>query len=184
MDFCGQAIALRLAAESAVIAALDIAGAGLKETVKKMIALGGHAKAYVLDISNATVVDAIAKAILANFGKVTTRSTTLAFSTTISSCWRSMRHCGTYHRGSVSKAFICCARATSGLTSHGSATIVNHSPIAGVVVHGWWWADLPRPSTVWSAWPNRSSAVLFLALDEVSFVYGSQLVTDGGWTAV
>jgi 3-oxoacyl-[acyl-carrier protein] reductase len=66
----GQAIALKLAAEGADIAVVDIKPEFTTETVDKVKALGRRAWGYGADVSNAQNVEETAKQILADAGKV------------------------------------------------------------------------------------------------------------------
>jgi len=66
----GQAIALKLAAAGADIAAVDLKPEFCAETCQKAQALGRRTWAYGADVSNAAGVEATAKQILADAGKV------------------------------------------------------------------------------------------------------------------
>lgn len=235
----GQAIALRLAAEGAAVAALDVSEAGLKETVEKIAAAGGRAQAYAADISNAAAVDATVKAILADFGKVTTLVNNAGIfdnhvtpQETDEALWD--RIIAVDLKG----IYLLCKALLPALQASGNAAIVNLSSIAGIVAHGGGLAytaakhgvigltksiaadygpavrcNAVLPGAVMTAMTEKvfakdqgnaavleaiggspagryaqpaelANAVLFLASDEASFVYGAQLVVDGGWTVV
>jgi len=66
----GQAIALKLAAEGAAIAAVDLKPEFTAETVEKAQALGRRAWGYGVDVANAAGVEETAARILADAGKV------------------------------------------------------------------------------------------------------------------
>jgi len=62
----GRAIAERLAAEGAAVAAIDIDPAAARETAKRIAAAGGRAEGYGADVSRAAELDAaLTKAVLA-----------------------------------------------------------------------------------------------------------------------
>jgi NAD(P)-dependent dehydrogenase (short-subunit alcohol dehydrogenase family) len=59
----GRATAVRIAAEGGAVACLDVAEAGLKETVESIVAAGGKAEAYRCDVSDeSAVTDAVTRA--------------------------------------------------------------------------------------------------------------------------
>lgn len=59
----GRATAVRIAAEGGAVACLDVAEAGLKETVESIVAAGGKAEAYRCDVSDeSAVTDTVARA--------------------------------------------------------------------------------------------------------------------------
>ncbi|MEE3154455.1 MAG: SDR family oxidoreductase, partial [Pseudomonadota bacterium] len=68
----GRAIAQRLAAEGAKLAAIDRDKAALDETVAAIVAAGGTAGAFPLDITDAPGVERAAQEIGQAFGTVTT----------------------------------------------------------------------------------------------------------------
>jgi NAD(P)-dependent dehydrogenase (short-subunit alcohol dehydrogenase family) len=53
----GQAVALRLAAEGAAVAALDISEEGLKDTVETIVAEGGTGRGFACDVTSEESVD-------------------------------------------------------------------------------------------------------------------------------
>jgi NAD(P)-dependent dehydrogenase (short-subunit alcohol dehydrogenase family) len=66
----GRAVAEAAAALDATIAANDISPVNLDETVKRITAKGGRAKAYVEDIAKKMPVQALLNAVLDDFGQI------------------------------------------------------------------------------------------------------------------
>lgn len=59
----GRATAVRIAAEGGAVACLDVAEAGLKETLDSIVAAGGKAEAYRCDVSDeSAVTDVVGRA--------------------------------------------------------------------------------------------------------------------------
>ena len=66
----GEAISLRLAAEGAKIAIVDILLDVAEETAKKFAELGYEAKAYAANVAKVEDADATVKQVIADFGRV------------------------------------------------------------------------------------------------------------------
>ena len=66
----GQAIALKLAAEGAAIAALARSDDALKSTLDKIRAGGGTAEGFAVDVSDGAATDAVVEKVLNRFTKV------------------------------------------------------------------------------------------------------------------
>ena len=64
----GQAIALRLAADGAAVAAVDLDHAAAKETARQIEAAGGRALGLSADVSRAADIDAAVSASVAELG--------------------------------------------------------------------------------------------------------------------
>ena len=64
----GRAAAIRLGAEGARVACLDVNEPGVQQTAEGIAAAGGMAKAYVCDISDPDQVDATAQRVIADLG--------------------------------------------------------------------------------------------------------------------
>ncbi len=66
----GEAIALELAREGAIVAACSTKQEGSLPIADAVIAAGGKAKAYGVDVSDPTRVDEVVKSVIADFGRV------------------------------------------------------------------------------------------------------------------
>ncbi|WP_051461678.1 SDR family NAD(P)-dependent oxidoreductase [Tomitella biformata] len=66
----GSAISQRLGADGYTVAVLDLNGEGAEQTVKEIVAAGGQAKAYQLDVSDRAQVDQAIAAVRADAGPV------------------------------------------------------------------------------------------------------------------
>ncbi|MED5546910.1 MAG: SDR family NAD(P)-dependent oxidoreductase [Pseudomonadota bacterium] len=235
----GRAIAQRLAAEGAKLAAIDRDKAALDETVAAIVAAGGTAGAFPLDITDAPGVERAAQEIGQAFGTVTTLINNAGvfdryspLEETDEALWDMVIDVDLKGMFLVTRAFLPALRAS------GKGAIVNMSSAAGIVgragglayttaKHGVIGmtrsitadygpevrcnAVLPGAvmtgmtrggsdegdpyATTRAAVANSPSgriaepeelanAVLFLASDEASFVYGAPLSVDGGWTVV
>lgn len=64
----GRAIALRLAADGAAIACADINAVGADETAQAIIAAGGHAHSFIVDVADEGSVATLRDAVLGAFG--------------------------------------------------------------------------------------------------------------------
>jgi NAD(P)-dependent dehydrogenase (short-subunit alcohol dehydrogenase family) len=65
----GRATAHRLADEGAAVAALDVAADAAEKTAAEIGERGGSARAYAVDVTNATAVKAVAEAVAADLGR-------------------------------------------------------------------------------------------------------------------
>lgn len=66
----GSAICQRLGADGYSVAVLDLNGEGAEQTAKEIVAAGGRAKAYQLDVSDRVQVDQVIAAVRADAGPV------------------------------------------------------------------------------------------------------------------
>lgn len=65
----GRAIALRLATDAAAVACADINTAGAEETAREIIAVGGHANSFTVDVADDGSVAALRDAVFGAFGQ-------------------------------------------------------------------------------------------------------------------
>ena len=66
----GEAIAKALAAEGAAVACCSTKAEGSQVTVDAIVAAGGKAKAYGVNVADSAAVDAVVKSVIADFGRV------------------------------------------------------------------------------------------------------------------
>lgn len=66
----GRAVAIRLAAEGAAVAATDINAAGAEETARLIAEAGGRASAHVMDVGDEAAVASVYGKVLEAFGRI------------------------------------------------------------------------------------------------------------------
>lgn len=66
----GEASAIRLAEEGAKVVCADVNGEGAEKTAQKIVAMGGIANSYIIDISDSAQCDACASDTLSRYGAI------------------------------------------------------------------------------------------------------------------
>lgn len=229
----GREIAKLFAAEGATVAALDVVEAGVSQTVNEIRSAGGHATAFVADISDSASVSNVVESIVSEFGTVDVLinnagifDENAALLETSEALWDRVLTVD------VKGMFLLTKALMPTLQKQDHASIVNTASIAGVVAHAGGIAytvakhgvigftqsvaadfgpsiranavlpglvrtpmtedpndEAGRYDAVRTTPAGRAAepvevaqAVLFLASDQASFIYGAQLAVDGGWT--
>jgi len=119
----GHAIALGYAREGAKVAALDINGEAATETVKQIVAAGGTAKAFTLDVTDRTACRAAAAqvakevgtiSVLVNDAGITRRNAFTSGSDAVAKDWDDVLAVNLHGMFNVTHAFIEQLRARKG----------------------------------------------------------------------
>jgi len=119
----GHAIALSYAREGAKVAALDINGEAATETVKQIVAAGGTAKAFTLDVTDRTACRAAAAqvakevgtiSVLVNDAGITRRNAFTSGSDAVAKDWDDVLAVNLHGMFNVTHAFIEQLRARKG----------------------------------------------------------------------
>src|SRR6478736_2138359 len=119
----GRAIALGYAREGAEVAVLDMNSEGAAETVKRIGAAGGKAKAFPLDVTKRDDCLAMAKkiadevgpvSILVNNAGITRRNAFTADPDTVAKDWQDILAVNLNGMFNVTRAFLSALRASKG----------------------------------------------------------------------
>ena len=129
----GQAIALRLAAEGAAVAALDIDSAAAHETARRIEAAGGRSRGYRADVSVSAQLDAAVSAAIAELGALDVMVNNAGVldgyfdvDEMDESLWRRVIDID------LTSVFLGCKRALKEMLPRGRGRIVNMASVAGL----------------------------------------------------
>lgn len=129
----GQAIALRLAAEGAAVAAIDIDHAAARETARRIETAGGRALGLRADVSSSTDFDAAVSAAVAGLGPLEIMVNNAGVldgyfdvDEMDESLWRRVIDID------LTSVFLGCKRALKEMLPRGRGRIVNMASVAGL----------------------------------------------------
>jgi 3-oxoacyl-[acyl-carrier protein] reductase len=129
----GQAIALRLAAEGAAVAAIDIDESAARETSRRIEAAGGRAMGLRADVSRSADVDAAVTAAVAELGHLEVMVNNAGVldgyfnvDEMDESLWRRVIDID------LTSVFLGCKRALKEMLPRGQGRIVNMASVAGL----------------------------------------------------
>ncbi len=131
----GQGVALRLAAEGAIVAAVDRDGAAAEATVAEIEAAGGRAKPVVADLTDAAgVTDAVAEAVALGGLDILVNSISHAPRKSLADIeveeWQATLE------GSLTSYFLCIKSAVPAMIARGGGKIVSVCSITAHVGYG------------------------------------------------
>lgn len=209
----GRAISVALAREGAAVAVGDVDAAAAEATAAAIDRAGGSALPIRADVTDPASVETMVRTVMAswrrlnvlvNNARVGTEGNVVELS--LADWWRVLEV-------NLTGAFLCCKHAIPALEHSGGGAIVNVASISavvggsvscvypaskgGLVAFGKSTAlsyslrDSDFKAALLANYPmgrlstaeEVASAVVFLESDEASFITGTELIVDGGYTA-
>lgn len=130
----GRATALRLAAEGASVACLDVNGDGASATAKTIHEAGGRGGAWRCDIASGAGVAATCRAVAAELGEVDLLANVAGTGDVATGAGIEALDDDTWHRVlavNLDGAFFFCRALVPGMAARGRGAVVNVSSLAG-----------------------------------------------------
>ena len=209
----GRAISVALAREGAAVAVGDVDAAAAEATAAAIDRAGGSALPIRADVTDPASVETMVRTVMASWGRLNVLVNNARVGTegnvvelSLADWWRVLEV-------NLTGAFLCCKHAIPALEHSGGGAIVNVASISavvggsvscvypaskgGLVAFGKSTAlsyslrDSDFKAALLANYPmgrlstaeEVASAVVFLESDEASFITGTELIVDGGYTA-
>ncbi|GAB3977799.1 SDR family oxidoreductase [Actinoallomurus acanthiterrae] len=193
----GEASARTLAGLGAAVVCADVDGAGAKETAERIVAEGGSATGVTADLTDREQVVAAVDGTVAAHGRLDIGVTTPGINIRKRVAAFSDEEFDRIIDLNLKGTFFFLQRASAVMAAQGSGSLVACSSMRalmvepGLAVYAATKAAILQMAydghTVFGRWGTADevgSAVAFLASDAASYVTGTNLVVDAGWTVI